>query len=319
MCHQKALILEKARGSFVVSAAQPILKPGPGQLSVKVIAVALNPVDWKVQAWDFFIKEYPAILGLDIAGDVEEIGEGVEGFSRGDKIPSNIDYAQAATIPGAFTTAAISLFKAQPEGAGLNPTFDLDIKFAGRSAVIVGGSTRLMLLEVIQLFKLLGYSTIIAYASARHTDYLKSIGATHVIDRGEVPVSNLAEAAKKIANAPIEIAYNAVGDKDSRAACIDAIIEGGQVPDVNPQAKNEDPENGKRVFTIFGSPHHPPHREFCRILWKTLPNLVQKGAIVPNRVEKLPNGLAGIDQGLQKLKVNEVSGVKLIAFPQETA
>ncbi|KAJ3849058.1 GroES-like protein [Lentinula lateritia] len=346
MSQQKALMLEKAKGPLVVSAAQPILKPGPGQLSVKVIAVALNPVDWKVQAWDVLLKEYPAILGLDIAGDVEEIGEGVEGFSRGDKvfcqgffgnemagfqqytlipadivgkIPSNIDYAQAATIPGAFTTAAISLFKAQPEGAGLNPTFDLDIKFAGRSAVIVGGSTSVGQ-YVIQLFKLLGYSTIIAYASAHHTDYLKSIGATHVIERGEVPVGSLAEAAKKIANAPIEIAYNAVGDKDSRAACIDAIIEGGQVPDVNPEVvENEDSKNGKRVFTIFASPHHPPHREFCRILWKTLPNLVQKGVIVPNRVEKLPNGLAGIDQGLQKLKANEVSGVKLVAFPQQTA
>ncbi|KAJ4482813.1 GroES-like protein [Lentinula edodes] len=341
MSPQKALILEKAKGSLVVSAAQPILKPGPGQLSVKVIAVALNPVDWKIQAWDVLLKEYPAILGLDIAGDVEEIGEGVEGFSRGDKgffgiemagfqqytlipadivgkIPSNIDYAQAATIPGAFTTAAISLFKAQPEGAGLNPTFDLDIKFAGRSAVIVGGSTSVGQ-YVIQLFKLLGYSTIIAYASAHHTDYLKSIGATHVIERGEVPVGSLAEAAKKIANSPIEIAYNAVGDKDSRAACIDAIIEGGQVPDVNPEVDNEDSKNGKRVFTIFATPHHPPHREFCRILWKTLPNLVQKGVIVPNRVEKLPNGLAGIDQGLQKLKANEVSGVKLVAFPQETA
>lgn len=141
-----------------------------------------------------------------------------------------------------------------------------------------------MLLEVIQLFKLLGYSTIIAYASAHHTDYLKSIGATHVIERGEVPVGSLAEAAKKIANAPIEIAYNAVGDKDSQAACIDAIIEGGQVPDVNPEVvENEDSKNGKRVFTIFATPHHPPHREFCRILWKTLPNLVQKGVIVVSK------------------------------------
>lgn len=86
MSQQKALILEKAKGPLVVSAAQPILKPGPGQLSVKVIAVALNPVDWKIQAWDVLLKEYPAILGLDIAGDVEEIGEGVEGFSRGDKV-----------------------------------------------------------------------------------------------------------------------------------------------------------------------------------------------------------------------------------------
>ncbi|KAJ3891328.1 GroES-like protein [Lentinula edodes] len=345
MSQQKALILEKAKGKFIVSTV-PILKPGPGQLSIKVIATALNPVDWKIQAWDFIVQKYPAILGIDIAGDVEEVGDGVQGFSKGDKvfcqgyftnemasfqqytlipadivgkIPSNISYAQAATIPLALTTAAIGLLHAQPGGGGLNPTFDPKINFSGQSAIVIGGGTSVGQ-YVIQLFKLLGYSTIIAYASAHHTDYLKSIGATHVIERGEVPVGSLAEAAKKIANAPIEIAYNAVGDKDSQAACIDAIIEGGQVPDVNPEVvENEDSKNGKRVFTIFATPHHPPHREFCRILWKTLPNLVQKGVIVPNRVEKLPNGLAGIDQGLQKLKANEVSGVKLVAFPQETA
>ncbi|KAJ4475918.1 chaperonin 10-like protein [Lentinula edodes] len=344
MSQQKALLLEKAKGAFVVSTV-PISKPGPGQISIKVIAAALNPVDWKIQAWDFFMKKYPAILGTDIAGDVEEIGEGVEGFSKGDKvfcqgffvnemagfqqytsipadivgkIPSNIDYAQAATIPLGFSTAAIGLLRAQPEGGGLNPTFDPKVNFSGEPAIVVGGSTSVGQ-YAIQLLNLLGYSTIIAYASARHTDYLKSIGATHVIDRGEIPIGRLADAAKKIANAPIKIAYNAVGDNDSLAACIAAIVEGGQVADVNPQAKNEDSGNGKRVFTIFGSSHHPPHRDFARIQWKTLPNLVAEGKIVPNRVEKVPNGLAGIDEGLQKLKANKVSGVKLVAFPQETA
>ncbi|KAJ3849057.1 hypothetical protein EV368DRAFT_85924 [Lentinula lateritia] len=183
MAEQKALQLEKAKGSFVISTV-PILKPGPGQLSVKVITAALNPADWKLQTLGVFIQKYPA---------------------------------------------------------------------------------------------------------------------------------------KKIANAPIKIAFNAVGDKDSRTACIDAIVEGGQVADVNPQSKDVDPGNGKRIFPIFGGSHHPPHKDFNRILWKTLPKLVQEEKIVPNRVEKLPNGLAGIDEGLQRLKAGKVSGVKLVAFPQETA
>ncbi|KAJ3825189.1 GroES-like protein [Lentinula raphanica] len=344
MSQQKALLLEKAKGSFVVSDV-PILKPGPGQLSIKIIASALNPVDWKIQAWDFFIQKYPAILGTDIAGDVEEVGEGVEGFSKGDKvfaqgffvnemggfqqytlipaeivgkIPPNIDYAQAATIPLGFNTAAIGLLHAQPEGAGLNPTFDLSVGYVGQPALVVGGSTSVGQ-YVIQLFKLLGFSTIIAYASAHHTEYLKSLGATHVIDRGEVPIEKVPEVVKKIADVPIKIAFNAVGDNDSRAACIAAIAEGGQVVDVNPEVEAKDPGNGKRVILVFGTSHHPPHREFGKILWKTLPKLVQDGAIVPNRVEKLPNGLAGIDEGLQKMKANKVSGVKLVAFPQETS
>ncbi|KAJ3862279.1 GroES-like protein [Lentinula novae-zelandiae] len=317
MAEQKALQLEKAKGSFVISTV-PILKPGPGQLSVKVITAALNPADWKLQTLGVFIQKYPAVLGTDITGDVEDVGEGVEGFSKGDKIPSNIDYAQAATIPLGFTSAAVGLLREQPGGAGLNPNFDLKVNLSGQSAIVVGGSTSVGQ-YAIQLLRLLGYNTIIAYASARHADYLKSIGATDVIDRAEVPADDLAEAAKKIANAPIKIAFNAVGDKDSRTACIDAIVEGGQVADVNPQSKDVDPGNGKRIFPIFGGSHHPPHKDFNRILWKTLPKLVQEEKIVPNRVEKLPNGLAGIDEGLQRLKAGKVSGVKLVAFPQETA
>lgn len=41
--------------------------------------------------------------------------------------------------------------------------------------------------------------------------------------------------------------------------------------------------------------------------------------VQPNKVEVLPNGLAGIPDGLNRLKDNKVSGTKLIAHPQETA
>ena len=38
----------------------------------------------------------------------------------------------------------------------------------------------------------------------------------------------------------------------------------------------------------------------------------------PNKVEVLPNGLAGIPDGLERLKQDKVSGRKLVARPQET-
>ena len=38
----------------------------------------------------------------------------------------------------------------------------------------------------------------------------------------------------------------------------------------------------------------------------------------PNPVEVLPNGLAGIPEGLERIKANKVSGKKLVARPQET-
>ena len=62
------------------------LHPRAGEVLVKIHATALNPVDWKIRAYDFFIKEYPTILGTDAAGTIEAVGEGVTTFQKGDKV-----------------------------------------------------------------------------------------------------------------------------------------------------------------------------------------------------------------------------------------
>jgi NADPH:quinone reductase-like Zn-dependent oxidoreductase len=57
-----------------------------GELLVRVEAVALNSVDWKIQKYGAFITEYPTILGSDGAGIVEEVGAGVSGFAKRDRV-----------------------------------------------------------------------------------------------------------------------------------------------------------------------------------------------------------------------------------------
>ena len=99
-------------------------KPGPGEVLVRVQAVGLNPVDWKMRsgaAKERFPVEFPAILGRDVAGIVRELGEGVEGFKEGDsvyalawhtyaelcvvkaselaKIPDGLELTTAAAVP----------------------------------------------------------------------------------------------------------------------------------------------------------------------------------------------------------------------------
>ena len=64
-------------------------KPGPGEVCVRVLAVSINPVDWKMrsgEAKDRFPLTFPAILGRDVAGIVESLGEGVQGFREGDRV-----------------------------------------------------------------------------------------------------------------------------------------------------------------------------------------------------------------------------------------
>ena len=86
MSEQKALLLESKNGRFVVSSIPNPTTASAGELIVKVQAAGLNPIDWKIQSYGLFYEEYPAITGSDIAGDVEEVGEGVVGFKKGDRV-----------------------------------------------------------------------------------------------------------------------------------------------------------------------------------------------------------------------------------------
>jgi NADPH:quinone reductase-like Zn-dependent oxidoreductase len=80
-----ALFIDSKSGPFTLRRNETPT-PGAGQLLVKIEASGLNPVDWKIQKYGAYVKEYPVILGTDIAGIVEEIGEGVVGFDKGDRV-----------------------------------------------------------------------------------------------------------------------------------------------------------------------------------------------------------------------------------------
>ena len=62
----------------------------------------------------------------------------------------------------------------------------------------------------LQLARLSGFSPIIATASLRNTDLVKSLGATHIIDRGEVSLADLPAAVAKITSQCIKMVYSAV-------------------------------------------------------------------------------------------------------------
>lgn len=82
---QKALFVESKQGKLVV-AERDIPKPGKHQLLVKVFTAALNPVDYKIQETGGWVEKFPAVLGVDMAGVVEELGEDVQDYAKGDKV-----------------------------------------------------------------------------------------------------------------------------------------------------------------------------------------------------------------------------------------
>lgn len=81
---QKSLLLSKS-GDWTVGDRK-VPAPGPGNVTVKIYSTALNPIDWKVKDYGLFVNEYPAVVGSDGAGTIEEVGEGVVQWKKGDKV-----------------------------------------------------------------------------------------------------------------------------------------------------------------------------------------------------------------------------------------
>ncbi|KZT00934.1 GroES-like protein [Laetiporus sulphureus 93-53] len=354
---QRALVLTDKHGVFVVTHV-PVPHPGPGELLIKIHASALNSLDIKVQEYGVFVTHYPAVLGMDIAGTVETLGEGVVGFEKGDrvivesyyenshagfqqytlaradlvaKIPSNISFEQAATLPVGLLTAALGLFTqnlpldAAHEGAGpfgsagLFPPWDAGGrgKYAGKPFLVLGASGSVGQ-YVVQLAKLAGFSPIIATASPHNAPLLLSLGATHFLDR-HLSTSSLRAEIAKITSAPFEVIFDAVSFPQTQQEAYDILAPGGTLVLVLPPKIKVKPEEQKRVVKVFASAYVcEQNRALTSSLFKALPGLLEEETIKPNPVDLVPGGLGAIADALVRFTNNKVSGVKLVVRPQET-
>lgn len=87
----KAITLRAHGGPEVLSLEElPDLSPGPGEVRVRVQAVALNHLDvWVRRGLPHLKLRYPFILGADVAGTVDTLGPGVTGIKLGDEVLVN--------------------------------------------------------------------------------------------------------------------------------------------------------------------------------------------------------------------------------------
>ena len=86
----RAAIYHRFGDPSVLSVGEvPEPHAGPGQVRVRAAAASVNPVDWKFRAGymaEFIPVQFPAVPGNDAAGVVDELGDGVEGVSVGDRV-----------------------------------------------------------------------------------------------------------------------------------------------------------------------------------------------------------------------------------------
>ncbi|MGW8399119.1 NADP-dependent oxidoreductase [Streptomyces lydicus] len=157
---------------------------GPGHIRLAVRAAGVNPVDWRIregQVLGAHPIELPAGVGLDAAGVVDEVGEGVEGVEVGDRV-----FGEGADTYAEF--AVLSAWARMPEGltfeeaagypsvveTGLRIIREVGVQYG--QTLLVSGASGGVGSAVLQLARDRGI-TVIGTAGAANQDYLRSLGA----------------------------------------------------------------------------------------------------------------------------------------------
>jgi NADPH:quinone reductase-like Zn-dependent oxidoreductase len=267
----KAVRIERYGNEDVVEIAeldQP--KPGAGQMLVKVKAAAVNPVDWKIRdgLGDIFGLKPPLILGCEVAGTVEAVGDNVKDFAPGDEVygylsaysggyaeyvaalasefarkPKQIDFDTAASVPVAGLTAWQGIF-------------DHGELASGQRILITGASGAVGSMAV-QLAKSKG-AYVIGTGSGRNEEFVRKLGADEFIDY------NKAKFEDKVSGA--DVAFDTVGD-DTQERAFRTLKRGGVlVSTVNPPSAEKAKEFGVTVAMVMVTPNPDQLAEINRSL-----------------------------------------------------
>lgn len=199
---QRAAFLDGPSKPLRIDHAE-IPKPGSNEILVQNKAIAINPVDWKIQDYGIFIQNWPSIIGEDIAGQIAAVGDGVKRFTVGQRVlghclslsngdirqgafqeysiisqdaasalPDNMSFEQASVLPLSISTAAAGLF--QKSFLGL-PYPTTSAKPGEQSLLIWGGSSSVGL-SAIQLGVAAGLK-VVTTCSSHNSKLCESLGA----------------------------------------------------------------------------------------------------------------------------------------------
>jgi NADPH2:quinone reductase len=189
-----AAVLEHSGAPFRLAQ---ISRPTPqrGEVLVRILACGLNPLDAKIQAGaaDHARQPPPSILGIDLAGVVEHVGDGVHRFRPGDEVfgmtggvggvqgslaqfaavdadllalkPANVSMREAATLPLTFITAWEGLVDRAKIEAGCK--------------VLVHGGAGGVGSMAVQIAKSFG-AEVYATGSAAQAQTIKTLGAAPI-------------------------------------------------------------------------------------------------------------------------------------------
>jgi len=209
VAYQKPLPISDAQSLQDVSLPEPV--PGERDLLVDVKAVSVNPVDAKMRMHSQPPKGQWGILGWDAVGIVRAVGEKATLFRPGDRVW----YAGAINRPGAnaerhlvderiAAMAPSSLTDAQAAALPLTAITAWEMMFdrlgiqrgeAGNRSLLIAGAAGGVGSIMVQLARRLTGLTVIGTASRPETaEWVRSLGAHHVIDHARPIADELRRA-----------------------------------------------------------------------------------------------------------------------------
>ncbi|GAB3536417.1 NADP-dependent oxidoreductase [Pontibacter brevis] len=210
--------------------------PQKNEVLVKVKAISINPVDTKTRDGKAFYNQLKesddVIVGWDISGVVEAVGEEVEYFKAGDEVfgmvnfpgngkayaeyvaapeahlahkPANISHEEAA----AATLAALTAWQVLVNEADVQP---------GQRVLIhaAAGGVGHFAVQIAKFFK----AYVIGTASAGNHDFLKSIGVDEAID---YKTENVEDVVKDV-----DIVLDSLGEENTRRS-LKTMKDGGRI------------------------------------------------------------------------------------------
>jgi len=229
----KAIVVHEYGGPDVLKYEDvPRPEPKADQILIRVIAAGVNPVDGMIRS-GLFAKDgngaFPMVLGGDVAGIVERVGNKITKFKAGDPVFAYVSldsgggYAQYAVVPEGdaapkpksltYVEAAAVPIVALTAWQALIDTAKLT---AGQTVLIHGGSGGVGSFA-IQIAKARG-AKVIATASTANQDVLKQLGTDVAVDYTKQKFEDVAK--------DVDVVLDSVG-KDTLARSYGVVKKGG--------------------------------------------------------------------------------------------
>ncbi|KAJ7627495.1 chaperonin 10-like protein [Mycena rosella] len=329
--------------------------PGPEEILVRAEAAGLNPVDARIGSIQIPMwADLPTVPGAEAAGVIVAIGNEVKGFKLGDRshislcnafgtagqkvdVSSYQQYSLAhstiitkiglldrdiknegASIPVGSFTSYYAMYGQPPHGAGLVSATSPGGrgKYAGQPIVILGGAG-----ATGHFDRLSGFSPIITTASLKHESFLKSLGATHVIDRS-LPDTEVVKAVAALA-ATLSVVFDTISTKETHELGFEILKDSKKYSkgdktllEIIPIPIAEAEKEGINVYMGWSASEWPQYNALSREMYSSLEGLLADGTIKPMKIEIIKGGLNALEEAFKTF--DKVSGVKRVVLLQET-